>query len=37
VNKMLACGDPDRIGYVEHRCLDCGQGKHLVAMSCKSQ
>src|SRR6201993_123584 len=36
VAKMLACGNPDKIGYVEYRCLHCGQGKHLVAMSCKS-
>jgi hypothetical protein len=36
VAKMLACGNPEQIGYVEYRCLHCGQGKHLVAMSCKS-
>src|SRR5262249_32642492 len=24
------------MGYVEYRCLRCGQGKHRVAMSCKS-
>jgi hypothetical protein len=24
------------MGYIEYRCLQCGQGKHLVAMSCKS-
>jgi hypothetical protein len=24
------------MGYVEYRCQHCGQGKHLVAMSCKS-
>ena len=36
VAKMLACGNPDKRGYVEYRCLHCGQGKHLVAMSCKS-
>src|SRR5438128_5059975 len=33
---MLACGNPEKMGYVEYRCLQCGQGKHLVAMSCKS-
>src|SRR3989475_12215496 len=33
---MLACGNPEKIGYIEYRCLHCGQGKHLVAMSCKS-
>jgi hypothetical protein len=36
VAKMLACGNPEKIGHIEYRCLHCGQGKHLVAMSCKS-
>jgi hypothetical protein len=36
VVKMLACGNPDTMGYIEYRCLHCGQGKHLVSMSCKS-
>ena len=36
VGKMLACGNPAKIGYMEYRCLHCGQGKHVVAMSCKS-
>jgi hypothetical protein len=36
VAKRLACGHPEKIGYIEYRCLHCGQGKHLVAMSCKS-
>src|SRR5215470_3040092 len=36
VDKMLACGDPERMGYLEYRCLHCGQGEHRVAMSCKS-
>jgi len=36
VDKMLRCGNPDQIGSIEYRCLHCGQGKHLVAMSCKS-
>jgi len=36
VDKMLACGDPERMGYLEYRCLHCGQGQHRVAMSCKS-
>src|SRR5215472_9367662 len=36
VAKMLACGNPEKIGYLEYRCLHCGQGKHVVAMSCKS-
>ncbi len=33
---MLACGNPEQMGYVEYRCLRCGQGTHRVAMSCKS-
>jgi Putative transposase/Transposase zinc-binding domain len=36
VAKMLACGNPENMGYIEYRCLHCGQGTHLVAMSCKS-
>ena len=36
VAKMLACGNPEQIGYVEYRCLHCGQGTHRVAMSCQS-
>jgi Putative transposase/Transposase zinc-binding domain len=36
VAKMLACGNPDKMGDIEYRCLHCGQGTHLVALSCKS-
>ena len=36
VAKMLACGNPEQMGYIEYRCLQCGQGTHRVAMSCKS-
>jgi len=36
VAKMLECGTPEKMGYIAYRCLQCGQGKHLVAMSCKS-
>ena len=36
VAKMLACGNPEQMGYVAYRCLQCGQGTHRVAMSCKS-
>src|SRR5215510_7442147 len=35
VRKMLDCGTPMKMGYVEYRCRHCGQGQHLVAMSCK--
>src|SRR6266852_5631249 len=33
---MLGCGNPEKMGYIAYRCLHCGQGKHVVAMSCKS-
>jgi hypothetical protein len=36
VAKMLACGNPVQMGYMEYRCLHCGQGRHVVSMSCKS-
>ena len=36
VDKMLRCGDPDQMGYIEYRCLQCGEGTHRVALSCKS-
>jgi hypothetical protein len=36
VHKMLACGNPDKMGYIEYRCLQCGEGTHRVVMSCKS-
>lgn len=36
VAKMLACGNPEKLGDIEYRCLHCGQGKPLVAMSCKA-
>src|SRR5919109_440882 len=36
VAKMLACGNPEQMGYVEYRCLQCGQGTHRVAMRCQS-
>ena len=36
VGKMLTCCNPVKIGYMEYRCLHCGQGKHMVALRCKS-
>ena len=36
VAKMQACGNPEHMGYIAYRCLHCGQGTHLVSMSCKS-
>ena len=34
--KMLACGNPEKLGSVAYRCLHCGQGKPLVALRWKS-
>jgi hypothetical protein len=36
VGKRLDCGNPTKMGDVEYRCLPCGQGTHLVSMSCKA-
>jgi hypothetical protein len=36
VAKMLACGQPAQIGYSAYRCLDGGQGTHVVALRGKS-
>jgi hypothetical protein len=36
VEKMLDCGNPDKMGYIEYRCQHCGQGQHWVSMTCKS-
>ena len=36
VQKMLSCGNPEEIGYIEYRCFYCGHGRRLVSMSCKS-
>jgi hypothetical protein len=36
VAKRLACGNPEKMGDVAYRCLHCGQGQHLVSMSCQS-
>src|SRR5256885_5468096 len=36
IDKMLNCGNPAKMGYIEYHCEHCGQGKHLVSMSCKS-
>jgi hypothetical protein len=33
---MLACGNPEKIGYIAYRCLHWGQGQQRVAMSCKA-
>ena len=35
VQKMLACGDAEKMGYVQYRCLWCGE-KRRIAFTCKS-
>jgi hypothetical protein len=36
VDKRLGCGDPEKIGSIAYRCLQCGEGTHRVAMRGKS-
>lgn len=36
VEKMLSCGNPEEMGYIEYLCQSCGEGRRLVSMSCKS-
>jgi len=35
LQKMLDCGDPDKMGYVQYRCLACGHTR-CIAFTCKS-
>lgn len=35
VKKMLGCGNPKEMGYIEYRCPNCGEGRRVVSMSCK--
>jgi hypothetical protein len=35
VEKMLDCGNPEKMGYIEYRCMYCGQETRVVSMSCK--
>jgi hypothetical protein len=35
VERMLGCGNPEQMGYIEYRCMCCGKGKRIVSMSCK--
>ena len=35
INKMLDCGDPQKMGYLGFRCMKCGLF-HAIAMTCKS-
>ena len=36
VAKRLDGGNPEKMGHIASRCVQCGQGQHLVAMSCNS-
>ena len=35
VQKMLECGDPQKMGFIQYRCLSCGETRR-VAFTCKS-
>jgi hypothetical protein len=35
VQKMLACGDPEKRGFVPYRCCSCGESRR-IAFTCKS-
>ena len=35
VQKMLDCGDPEKMGFVQYRCLACGEPRR-IAFTCKS-
>jgi hypothetical protein len=35
VEKMLSCGNPRQMGYIEYRCVSCGRGGRVLSMSCK--
>jgi len=35
VQKMLDCGDPEKMGHVQYRCLFCGETRR-IAFTCKS-
>ena len=35
IDKMLKCGDPEKMGFAQYRCLSCGEARK-IAFSCKS-
>lgn len=35
VKKILSCGNPEEMGYIEYCCPNCGKGRRVVSMSCK--
>jgi hypothetical protein len=36
VTRMINCGDPEKMGFLEYQCTACGQCSRKVSMSCKS-
>jgi len=36
VKKMLDCGNPEKMGYIQYQCVSCGHGQRVISMSCKS-
>ena len=36
VKKMLSCGNPEEMGYIEYLCQVCVEDSRIVPMSCKS-
>lgn len=35
IQKMLGCGDPEKMGFVQYRCCHCGESRR-IAFTCKS-
>jgi len=35
IQKMLDCGDPEKMGFVQYRCCSCGESRR-IAFTCKS-
>ena len=35
IDKMLKCGDPEKMGFAQYRCVSCGAARK-IAFSCKS-
>ena len=35
IRKMLDCGDPEKMGFVQYRCCNCGETRR-IAFTCKS-
>ncbi|HBG62565.1 MAG TPA: hypothetical protein DDX37_12155 [Candidatus Omnitrophica bacterium] len=35
INKMINCGDPEKMGYAKYRCIYCGSS-YTISMTCKS-